>query len=46
MKQAQGGGKVMNFEKSKAKLHKDKKNEVTFFGCSRSLEEEKESYKK
>ena len=30
MRQAQGGGKVMNFGKSKARLHKDKKNEVTF----------------
>ena len=28
MRQAQGGGKVMNFGKSKARLHKDKKNEI------------------
>ncbi len=41
MKQAQGGGKVMNFGKSKAKLHKDKKNEVTFSDVA-GLEEEKE----
>lgn len=41
MRQAQGGGKVMNFGKSKARLHKDKKNEVTF-GDVAGLEEEKE----
>ena len=41
MKQAQGGGKVMNFGKSKARLHKDKKNEVTFADVA-GLEEEKE----
>ena len=41
MRQAQGGGKVMNFGKSKARLHKDKKNEVTFTDVA-GLEEEKE----
>ena len=41
MRQAQGGGKVMNFGKSKARLHKDKKNEVTFTDLA-GLEEEKE----
>lgn len=41
MRQAQGGGKVMNFGKSKARLHKDKKNEVTFADVA-GLEEEKE----
>lgn len=41
MRQAQGGGKVMNFGKSKARLHKDKKNEITFSDVA-GLEEEKE----
>ena len=41
MRQAQGGGKVMNFGKSKARLHKDKKNEVTFTDVA-GLEEEEE----
>ena len=41
MRQAQGGGKVMNFGKSKARLHKDKKNEITFADVA-GLEEEKE----
>lgn len=41
MRQAQGGGKVMNFGKSKAKLHKDKKNEINFSDVA-GLEEEKQ----
>lgn len=41
MRQAQGGGNVMNFGKSKAKVHKDKKNEITFSDVA-GLEEEKE----
>lgn len=41
MRQAQGGGKVMNFGKSKARLHKDKKNEITFSDVA-GLEEEKQ----